>query len=271
MHEIASTKPYAVVTGASRGIGAEYARALAARGHDVLLVARDKDRLERLAADLAVRYGVEAGWEIMDLAEPEAGHRLYAAARAHRAHVDVLVNNAGFGLYGSFVDMPSPKLQEMLRLHINTIVESVRLFLPGMLERGSGTIINVSSIAGLMPIPYLAQYGATKSFLVSFTEALAQEVRGSGVRIQACCPGSTDTDFHTTAGYVPKDPVRIDSAAEVVSASLAALSRGPVTVTVGARGRLLAALSRWGPRRFLLRTTALFMKPRRPHDQDASG
>ncbi len=269
MNEIAATKPFAVVTGASRGIGAEYARALGARGHDLLLVARDKDRLEHLAADLVQRYGIEAGWEIMDLAEPEAGHRLFAAARAQRPYVDVLVNNAGFGLYGAFVDMPSPKLQEMLRLHINTIVESVRLFLPGMLERGSGTIINVSSTAGLMPIPYLAQYGATKSFLISFTEALAQEVRGSGVRLQACCPGSTDTDFHATAGYVPKDPVRVDSAAEVVSASLAALSRGPVTVTVGLRGRLMAAISRWGPRRFLLRTTALFMKSRRRPDEGA--
>ena len=109
------------------------------------------------------------------------------------------------------------------------------------------------------------------SFLISFTEALAEEVRGSGVRLQVCCPGSTDTDFHTTAGYVPKDPVRIDSAAEVVSASLAALSRGRVMVTVGLRGRLLAALSRWGPRRFLLRATALFMKPRRRQTEDPSG
>lgn len=271
MDEAAATTPYAVITGASRGIGAEYARALAARGHGLLLVARDKDRLERLAAELAQRYGVETGWEVLNLAQPEAGHRLFAAARARKTYVDVLVNNAGFGLYGSFVDMPSPKLQEMLQLHINTIVESVRLFLPGMLERGSGTIINVSSIAGLMPVPYLAQYGATKAFLVSFTEALAQEVRGSGVRLQACCPSSTNTDFHATAGYAPKDPVRIDSPAEVVSASLAALSRGPVTVTVGLRGRLMAALSRWGPRGFLLRASASFTKPRVRSHEDPSG
>ncbi len=271
MNEAAPPKPYAVVTGASRGIGAEYARALAARGHDLLLVARDKDRLERLAAELAQRYAVETGWELVDLAERQAGHRLFAAARERRPFVDVLVNNAGFGLYGSFADMPGPKLQEMLQLHINTIVESVRLFLPDMLARGSGTIINVSSIAWLMPVPYLAQYAATKAFLISLTEALAQEVRGSGVRLQACCPGSTDTDFHLTAGYAPKDPVRIDSPAEVVSASLAALSRGRVTVTVGLRGRLMAALSRWGPRGVLLRTTALFMKPRPRVHSDPSG
>lgn len=262
MNETVPTKPYAVITGASRGIGAEYARALAARGHDLLLVARDRDRLEGLAAGLADRYGIEAGWEALDLAQPDAGHRLYAAARARRPYLDVLVNNAGFGLCGPFVDMPAPRLQDMLRLHVNTVVESVRLFLPGMMERGSGTIITVASTAGLMPVPYLAQYGATKAFLVSFTEALAEEVRGSGVRLQACCPGSTDTDFHATAGYMPKDPVRIDSPAEVVSTSLSALSRGRVTVTVGLRGRLLAALSRWGPRGFLLRATARFMKPR---------
>lgn len=271
MHESAPPKPYAVVTGASRGIGAEYARALAARGHDLLLVARDGERLERLAGGLGRRYAVETAWEALDLSEREAGHRLFAAARARRPYVDVLVNNAGFGLYGPFVDTPGPKLQEMLCLHINAVVESVRLFLPGMLERGSGTIINVSSIVGLLPVPYLAQYGATKAFLISLTEALAEEVRGSGVRLQACCPGSTDTDFHATAGYAPKDPVRTDSPEEVVSASLAALSRGRVTVTVGLRGRLIAALSRWGPRGLLLRTAARFLKPRPRSSEGGSG
>ncbi len=255
-------RPFAVVTGASRGIGAEYARALAARGCDVLLVARDAQRLEQLAAELVTRYAVSAQWVVIDLSEAEAGHKLYAAARRHRPMVDVLVNNAGFGLYGQFVEMPMDRLQQMLRLHINSVVESMRLFLPGMIERQRGTVINVASIAGLFSMPYLAQYAATKAFLVSLSEAIDQEVRSSGVRIQACCPGSTETDFHAAAGYVPKDPVRSESPAEVVAASLAALGRGRCLVPIGWRGRLYAVMSRWVPRAVLLRASAAFMKPR---------
>ena len=176
----------------------------------------------------------------------------------------MLVNNAGFGFYGPFVDTPMPRLQEMLRLHVNTIVESVRLFLPGMLEREKGAIINVASIVGLFPVPFLAEYAATKAFLVSFSEAIAEEVRGSGVLIQACCPGSTDTDFHATAGHVPRDPIRSDSPGEVVGVSLAALLKRRTVVTMGFRGRFMALLSRLLPRRVLLRIIASFMRPRPP-------
>ncbi len=253
---------FAVVTGASRGIGAEYARALAARGCDVLLVARDVPRMERLAAELVERYAVSAPWEVIDLAEPEAAHKLYAAARRRSPTVDVLVNNAGFGLYGRFVEMPMGRLQQMLQLHINTVLESMRLFLPDMIERERGTIINVASLAGLFSMPYLAEYAATKAFLVSLSEAIDLEVRSSGVQIQACCPGTTETDFHATTGYVPKDPVRSDSPAEVVAASLAALGRRRSLVTVGWRGRLYTLVSRWVPRGLLLRASAAFMKPR---------
>ena len=257
-----SVRPFAVVTGASRGIGAEYCRALAARGHDVLLVSRDRPRMEHLASELIQRYAVEAPWEILDLSEEGAAHRLYAAVRQRRPMVDVLVNNAGFGLYGPFLDMPIGRLQEMVRLHINAVVESVRLFLPGMVERGAGTIINVASLAGMFSIPYFAHYAATKAFLISFSEAVALEVERAGVHIQVCCPGSTETDFHATAGSVPKDPVRSDSPAQVVAASLAGLQRGRRLVTVGWKGGLYAVLSRLVPRQILLRATAAFMKLR---------
>ncbi len=260
----ADQRLFAVVTGASRGIGAEYARALAARGCDILLVARSGEQLQQLASELRDRYRVRTIPHVLDLAEPDAAHRLYAVAREHRPAVDVLVNNAGFGFYGPFVDTPMPRLQEMLRLHVNTIVESVRLFLPGMLERETGTIINVASIVGLFPVPFLAEYAATKAFLVSFSEAIAEEVRGSGVLIQACCPGSTDTDFHATAGHAPRDPIRSDSPGEVVGVSLAALLKGRTVVTMGFRGRFMALLSRLLPRRVLLRIIASFMRPRPP-------
>ncbi len=239
-------RPFAVVTGASCGIGVAYARALAARGYDLLLVSRNRARLDQVAAACAAGAGGVA-CEVIDLAEPEAAHRLYAAARARRAVVDLLVNNAGFGAFGAFVAMPMRQVQEMLRLHVNTVVESIRLFLPGMIERGSGAIVTVASVAGFFPVPYMAEYAATKTFLITFCEALAEEVRGTGVRIQVCCPGSTETEFYATAGFRPRSPLGADSAESVVAESLAQLARGPVVATIGWRGRVLGLLSRCVP------------------------
>lgn len=254
--------PFAVITGASRGIGAEYARTLAARGHDLLLVSRDRRRLAQLASELTGRHSVAVSVEVLDLSEPEAAQRLFVAARSRCDVVDLLVNNAGFGLFGDFVNMPMARIQEMLRLHVNTVVESVRLFLPGMIERRAGGIINVASTAGFFPVPYLAEYAATKSFLIAFSEALAEEVRHSGVRIQVCCPGSTETDFHQTSGFKPKSPLRTQTVTEVVTASLAALERGPTMATIGWQGRFLVWVSRHLPRTFLIREAAKRMRPR---------
>ncbi|MGH7204970.1 MAG: SDR family NAD(P)-dependent oxidoreductase [Nitrospiraceae bacterium] len=255
------TRPFAIVTGASRGIGAEYARALAARRFDLLLVSRDKDRMNRLALELTGRHQVQVDSEVLDLAEPEAAHRLYVAARQRRPAANLLINNAGFGLFGEFVEMPMARIQEMLRLHVNTVVESIRLFLPGMIEQRSGAIINVASIAGLFSIPYLAEYAATKAFLITFSEALAEEVRPFRVRVQVCCPGSTETDFHATAGFKPKNPLGTQSAAVVVASSLVALERGPTLVTIGWRGRVICWLSRYVPRAILVRAATAWMNP----------
>ncbi|MFQ5931446.1 MAG: SDR family NAD(P)-dependent oxidoreductase [Nitrospiraceae bacterium] len=256
-----TSRPFGVITGASRGIGAEYARALAGRGYDLLLVSRDKARMDQLAFELTSRHAIAAVSEALDLAQEDAAHRLYVAARQRRPHVDLLVNNAGFGLYGEFVNMPMARVQAMLRLHVNTIVESIRLFLPAMIERRAGGIINVASIAGFYSVPYMAEYAATKAFLIAFSEALAEEVASSSVRVQACCPGSRATDFHATAGFRPKNPVRVQTPAEVVSASLSALEHGQSVVTTGWQWRALAALSRLMPRHWLTRMAARSMKP----------
>lgn len=255
-------RPFAVVTGASRGIGADYARALASKGYDLLLVSRDKSRMDRLASELTGRHSVEVHVQVLDLSEPEAAHRLYAAARERREATALLINNAGFGLLGPFVEQPMPRIQEMLRLHVNTVVESMRLFLPGMIERRSGGIINVASTAGFMPIAYMAEYAATKAFLITLSQALAEEVRGSNVRVQACCPGSTMTDFHETAGSKPRNPFRTQTSEEVVAVSLAALGRGPAVVTTHWSGALVDRLGRWVPRRWLAWGAAKWMKPR---------
>ena len=253
-------RPFAIVTGASRGIGAAYARALAAKGYDLLLVGRDKTRLDQLASDLISRHGGTADPEVMNLAEPGAAHQLYAAARQRRHHLDLLVLNAGFGLFGDFAAMPLPRIREMLRLHLEVNVESVRLFLPSMIDRGSGGIIIVASLAGLLPVPYLAEYAATKAFLIAFSESLAEEIRASGVRVQVCCPGSTATDFHATAASRPKGLFNALQPTQVVRTSLAALERGPTLVPIGWQGRLMAWLTRHLPRTLVVRAAAQWMK-----------
>ena len=204
--ERTDVNPFAVVTGASRGIGAAYARLLASRGYDLLLVSRDEARLTHLSHELETNHRIQAHVFVADLAQPDAAHQLFVESRQYRQTPEMLINNAGFGLYGEFVSHPLPRIQEMLHVHVRTVVESIRLFLPGMIERGSGTIINVASIAGLLPIPHFAEYAATKAFLVSFSEALAEEVRPTGVVVQACCPGQTETDFHITSGFRPSWP-----------------------------------------------------------------
>jgi short-subunit dehydrogenase len=259
---------FAVVTGASRGIGAEYAKALAAAGYDVLLVARDEVLLKNLASELRDRHKVVMHTEVMDLALPDAAQRLYVAARQRRDHVDLLINNAGFGAFGPFIDVPMPRIQEMLRLHVNTIVESMRLFLPGMVERSRGAVINVASTAGLFALPFMAEYAATKTFLMTFSQALAEEVRPFGVRIQACCPGSTETDFHQTSGFRANNPLGSDTAAQVVAASLAALYRGPVVVTIGWRGRLVRWLTRFIPAAVVTRLAGRWLRQRQTRQGD---
>jgi hypothetical protein len=257
------TRPHAVITGASRGIGADYARALAARGYDLLLVARDRERLDKLASELTARFPVAAEIAVIDLAQPEAANRLFAAARERRKATDLLVNNAGFGMFGPFVEQPMARIQEMLRLHVNTVVESMRLFLPGMVERRSGGMITVASTAGFVPIAYLAEYAATKAFLIAFSQALAEEVRAFNVRVQVCCPGSTITDFHEAAGAKPRNPFRAQTSEAVVAASLAALDRGPTVVTTHWSGALVDRLGRWVPRSWLAWGAANWMKKRR--------
>ncbi|MCY4133288.1 MAG: SDR family oxidoreductase [Nitrospira sp.] len=240
--------PLAIVTGASRGIGAAYARLLASRGYDLLLVSRDETRLVPFVRELETNYGVQAHVFIADLAQPDAAHQLFVESRRYRQTPDMLINNAGFGLYGEFVSHPLPRIQEMLHLHVRTVVESIRLFLPGMIERGSGTIINVASIAGMIPIPYFAEYAATKAFLVSFSEALVEETRDTGVVIQACCPGQTETDFHASAGFRPDSLLPMQTADQVAQTSLAALPNKRPVVTIGWQGWLAALVMKWLPR-----------------------
>ena len=256
--------PFAIITGASRGIGAEYARALASQGYDLLLVARDNTRLETLSQDLHRVSQREIWTESFNLTQPQAAARLYDVARSYRPQVDLLINNAGFGLYGDFADMPLAKIRDMLQLHIHTIVESTRLFLPDMLARKQGAIITVASSAGFFPIPYMTEYAATKTFLIAFSKGLARETQNQGVTIQVCCPGFTDTDFHRSAGHQPKHVFFAQSAKQVVQTSLHALQSKRTLVTIGWQGRLALLTSKIVPQKVLMALAGKFVKPPPP-------
>src|SRR6266545_7451188 len=167
----------AVITGASRGIGASYARQLAERGYALHLVGRDAERLTQVSRAIRATHGVAVEESVLDLARPDGAERLYAEVRRRAQPVDMLVNNAGFGLYGEFTDMPMPRIQEMLYLHLVTFTKVMRLFLPEMREHRRGTIINVASVAGFLPLPYVSLYAATKAFMLSLGASVGFEAQ----------------------------------------------------------------------------------------------
>jgi short-subunit dehydrogenase len=243
----------ALVTGASAGIGEAFARALARRGYDLVLVARRRGRLESLAKELAERHGVIASVVPADLAEEAELERLAAAVAADPP--DLLVNNAGFGTLGRFAELELERELEEIRLNVVALVRLTRAALPGMLARGRGGVVNVSSLAGESPGPFTATYSATKAYVTRFSEALHEEVRGSGVTVQALLPGFTKTEFQEVAGV---DRASVPgfawlSAEQVAEASLAALERGDAICIPGAGYRVLGALTAVAPRGFARR------------------
>jgi short-subunit dehydrogenase len=216
----------ALVTGASRGIGEAFARQLAAWGLDLVLVARSRDRLEALAGGLSAAQGVTAHVVVADLAQPGAAETVFAATERLGLEVDLLVNNAGFAKAGRFAELPLDVQADMVRLNVNAVIELTRLYLPAMRRRNRGGVINVSSIAGFQPVPQMAVYGATKAFVLSFSEATAAEVASEGVRVMALCPGATGTAFWSTAGIWEERIDRMPTPDEVVAAGLRAFARG---------------------------------------------
>ena len=189
-----------LITGASTGIGAEFAEQFAARGDDLVVVARSVDKLEALATRLRAAHGVEITVLPMDLSLPTAAEELWQETNRLGLEVSVLVNNAGFGTHGDVADADPRRLEEAVELNCRTVVGTTVRYLPPMRARGSGTIINVASIAAFQPLPKMAVYGASKAFVLSFTEAVWAEERAHGVRVLAVCPGLTDTPFFELAG-----------------------------------------------------------------------
>ena len=181
-----------LITGASTGIGAEFARQFAALGHDLVVVARSADRLEELAAALRAAYGVNVTVIGMDLSRPDAAEQLWQRTTGLGLEVDVLVNNAGVGTHADVADADTRRLEEEVELNCRTLVGTTARYLPAMRARGAGAVVNVASTAAFQPLPKMAVYSASKAFVLSFTEALWAEERGHGVRVLAVCPGLTD-------------------------------------------------------------------------------
>jgi uncharacterized protein len=235
---------------------------LAASGHDLVLVARDAARLEELARDLSARHGVTAEVLSADLTDTAA---LAVVEKRCAAGVDLLVNNAGFGAPGLFAQAPVGPEAAQVALHAEAVLRLTRAALPPMLERGSGAVVNVASVAGLIPAVSTPAYGGTKAFEVFFTESLAEQLRGTGVRAMALCPGLTHTEFHERAGM---DMSRSSgwwwlSAERVVDTALRDLARGRVLSIPGRRYRALVALAGVLPRSVVRRVAGRVAVQRR--------
>jgi short-subunit dehydrogenase len=242
---MSSSKPVALVTGASSGIGAEFARALAAQGDDVVVVARDVPRLEALAEDLEKEHGVDVEILSADLTSKKGRAVVEARLESAEPAVDLLVNNAGMGTYGKFTGLSREGEAREVRLNVLAVVQLSHAALPGMIERGRGGIINVSSLAGHQPTPLNATYGATKAFVTSFSQALHEELRGTGVKMMVLCPGFTRTEFQERAGLdsgsVPS--FLWQTPEPVVAAALRAYEQGRAVCVPGALNQAGAAFS----------------------------
>jgi short-subunit dehydrogenase len=245
----------ALVTGASEGIGRELARTFAGEGFDVVLVARNAERLEELAGELALRHGVRALPIPRDLSKPDAPVALFEQLARRDVHVDVLVNNAGLLEFGRFAEAPPDRLAALLELNVVALTLMTRQFLPPMLAAKHGRVLNVGSVGSFLPMPSLAAYGASKAFILSFSEALSEELRGTGVRVSVCCPGFTETHMahqiegvERLEGIAPlMDPV------EVARAAYAACIAGEVVCVPGLANQIaigaLGLQPRWLVRR----------------------
>jgi short-subunit dehydrogenase len=238
-------KKVALVTGASAGLGVEFARQLSKRGHRLVLAARRKDRLEELAKELGKARAVA-----IDLSKKDAAAKLLADVTANGEVVDLLVNNAGFGLIGRFAELDAKRERQMIDLNVGALTDLCRAVAPGMIERKSGGIINVASTAAFQPGPKMAVYFATKAFVLSLSEALHEELKPHGISVSCLCPGPTRTEFGEVAGF--GDNGAFDrlamSAEKVVEIGLRGLDRNKAVVITGTFNKIGALSTRFAPR-----------------------
>jgi short-subunit dehydrogenase len=241
---------YALVTGASTGIGRDLAKLCAGAGYDVIVVARSQAPLEALALEIRNTYGRKVQTVSSDLSRPEAVAGLYAELTDLQSEVEILINNAGVGMLGFFAELDAEKQMEMLRLNVDAVTQLTRLFLPAMIARRKGYVLNVASTAAFQPGPLMAVYYATKAFVVSFSSALHTELKTQGVVVTTLCPGPTRTEFQRRAQMEATRLFRgkaMDSAA-VARIGFDAMLRGKPLVVAGRLNGLMAFLTRFAPR-----------------------
>jgi short-subunit dehydrogenase len=246
--------PTALVTGASSGIGLELASLAARDRHDLVLVARRRERLESIGRGLAEEFGIRAIVLDSDLADPSVPETLAREVSERGIAVDVLVNNAGFGLWGFFAETALERELEMIDVNVAALTALAKLFLPGMIARRSGRILNVASTAAFQPGPLMAVYYATKAYVLSFSEALASETAGTGVTVTALCPGPTATGFQESAGMGPVplfNPALLTKTSDVARAGWNGMKRGKRIVIPGFTNRILVQSERLAPRRLV--------------------
>ncbi|HET6976882.1 MAG TPA: SDR family oxidoreductase [Pyrinomonadaceae bacterium] len=251
-----------LITGASSGIGAAFARKLAARGRNVLLVARSEDKLSALCNELGRITSIRAQYVVLDLEQPDAASQLFDETKKRELEIDTLINNAGFGSMGDFAKLDPKRELEMIQLNIRAVVDLTHRFLPPMRERKRGTIINVASTASFQAVPYMATYAATKAFVLSFSEALWDENRLHGVHVMALCPGVTETGFFD-ASKIERPPMRtVQTPEEVVDAALRGLARKKSVVVSGWANWFVTEAERFVPRSMVTKIAGKALRPR---------
>lgn len=258
-------KEVALITGASGGIGYELALEHARRGGDVILVARSEDKLREYQASWESTFPVKVHLVGIDLSRPGSAQELYNVISAKGLRVDILINNAGVGQYGLFEDSDLDRALQMLELNIATLTALTHLFVPDMVRRGSGRIMNVASTAAFQPVPLMALYAATKAFVLSFSEALNNEISSKGVTVTALCPGATTSGFQDAAAMHQArmvDPRFMASSADVARYGYNAMMRGKAVAVHGMANRLLTFLVRFSPRSAIVRVSRAIMEKR---------
>lgn len=253
-------RPTALVTGASGGIGEAIARQLAARHMDLILTARSADRLHDLATDLSTRHGIQAHVVPLDLARQDAADTLEQHVRVLGLAVDVLVNNAGFADYGEFHTLERTRQLEMIQVNVSVLTDLTHRFLPGMVARGRGRVLNIASTAAFLPGPLMAVYYATKAYVLSFSEAVNEELRGTGVHVTAACPGPVATGFQAAAQMEGSRLLASEAGQRVImtpdavaTEAIDAMLRGQPVRVIGLMNRVQAFLPRLVPRGVLPR------------------
>jgi hypothetical protein len=255
---------YVLVTGASGGIGEEFARQYAAKGRNLILVARSQDKLEALARELCDRHGINAQVLPKDLSKLESSDEIFETCKNSNWEVDTLINNAGIGLFGPFAQQDVKSLESMLMLNMVSLSKLTRHFLPAMIEKRSGGVINVASTAAFQPIPTFAGYAATKAYVLSLSEALHEEVAPYGIKIMALCPGPTETGFFSRAesasGVKGEIRISLQPASEVVTLAITRFEKGERVTIPGVLNKMGAYSASFAPKSLVLKIAEKMVK-----------